>query len=417
MASTHAHDEKSFGSWLFSRQEIVEKTAGLVVLSIELVNLTKEIFQDERIVEDKSLLSHFLNLFFLLFIYYYLGKDFKKKYHVSASNSELAKSLRLNQGIDNEKKICELVFNSNVFFRQLKNFNSFIITTACLYIVLLLKKAFIGYQDYHIIGLSGINGKIYFHLLIEFGSYLGAFYLLRCFYVMYLPTVDENGNDILAERTFIYKGLILVFMVFDFIVVKYNQENGFFISEFVCGIVNSAIFILLISRFGNKILDIPPVILCILYVYAILQTCLPFVTGDIFGERILGSNAESIKQLKEFLIEFSSIVLTLCLIGKVTLVAVFLYAISTGRIFYYFMTLKIIHEEEEKNWKEFAPKIESFSIEPMTFHLIFNQTTDWKYSATVPNLFDKIVGHGETVEDAKKDLFNKIVSSGKYITS
>ena len=66
MTLTPMHEEKTFRAWLFSRQEIVEKTAGLVVLTIELVTLVKEVFQQDKVPEDKSLLSHFLNLFLQL---------------------------------------------------------------------------------------------------------------------------------------------------------------------------------------------------------------------------------------------------------------------------------------------------------------------------------------------------------------
>lgn len=426
MTEIFKHEEKTFGAWLFSKQEWVEKTAGLIVLTIELISLTKEIFQDNEL-KDKSLLSHFLNLFFLIFIYKFLRNDFKKKFHVAASDKEVARALRLNESDNHEKKITELVFNSNTFFAQLKNFNSFIFTTAILYVVLLLKKAFEGHANEIYLTISV---KMYFHLILELFSYIGAFFLIRCFYVMYLPTVDEEGNDRLNEHTKIYKLLLIIFMAFDFFLVKFNHENGYFISEFICGLVNSTVFILLIGRFGNKILDIPPIILVILYIYAILQTCLPFVTGDIFGEKILNNvdslynhihnlgngTAEnmmvqykkSIKELKEFLNEFSSIVLTLCLIGKVTFAAVILYIISTGRIFYYFMTLRIIHEQESENWKVFAPKISSFSIEPETFHIIYNRTDNKNYTATIQNLFHGTSGYGDTKEKAKQDLLNKI---------
>ena len=175
-------------------------------------------------------------------------------------------------------------------------------------------------------------------------------------------------------------------------------------AEFICGIINSVVFILFIARFENKILDIPPVILCILYVYAILQTCLPFVTGGT--ELIPGGH--KVAETGEYLEEFKSIVLTICLVGKVTLSAVLLYVLNTGRIFYYFITLRRLHEEEERNWKSLKPLMEVNSIHSEPFSILYESNLDGSYSASIPTLLKEKVGRGKTEKEARADLLRKL---------
>lgn len=385
--------DSSFKSWLFSRHEIVEKTVGLVVLVVELVTILGEIYPAQRHV-----LTQILNLFFLVFIYFYLKADFAKRFSVDANDPNIARILRFPNSSKREekRKVSELVFNSNTLISQLKNINYFILFTAGLYVLLI--------SQYVVTKLlkSDIDPYHLFHFLEDLFSYVGAFFLLQCFYVMYLRTVDKSGNDILRARTNVYLLVGFFLMVFD-IVITLTNNNGVFISEFVCGLVNAVVFILLIARFENKILDIPPLILCILYTYAILQTCLPFVTGNflVHGfehtaeiERIvsgiennrqlveqlhglipvLNEGTRSAAELKEFLEEFNGIVLTLCLVGKVTLSAVLLYIVNSKRVFYYFMTLRKIHEEEEKHWEEFNTVIDVFPTSPEAFSIVYNDS-------------------------------------------
>lgn len=391
--------DNSFKSWLLSKHNLVEKTAGVVVLAIEIIDLTTKIFP----TLPELVLTKLLNLMFLVFIYFQLRRELAKQYNVKVDDPEVARILRLWRYSNSHKqeKISELIFTSNTSISQLKNINRFVLITAGLYFLFLTQfvvKEIRGVKEddiYHI-----------FHFLFDLVSYAGAFYLLRCFYVMYLVTIEKNGIEVLNKKTNPYIFLGLFLMIIDVcITFGVNGATGSFISEFICGAVNAVVFILLMARFENKILDIPPFILCILYLYAILQTCLPFVTNTNLGFE------------EHFATEFSTIVLKLCLFGKVTLSAVLLYVLNSKRIFYYFMTLRKIHEEEEKHWEEFSDLIEPLPIVPEIFHLTYSTDSDFKlnnpvYTARL-NLFGGIEGKGANPDQAKEDLIKKIRNSEK----
>jgi hypothetical protein len=72
------------------------------------------------------------------------------------------------------------------------------------------------------------------------------------------------------------------------------------------------------------------------------------------------------------------------------------------------MSLRRIHEEEEKNWGKFFPLIETFSVEPEVFSVIYDRNADSTYTAQMPEPFGFVSGSGETPEEAKEELLNKI---------
>lgn len=408
-----AKNDPSFRSWLFSRQEIVEKTVGLFVLIVEVFFLLQEVYT----IEKKLVITDIFNFLFLIFIYAYLRSDFAKRFTIN-NESEAAKILRLLPVSTRKDQLSLLVFRANTFISQLKNINYFLLSTAVLYALLLsflgvssLLKARQLQLEAQNLQLEAQHLELFvkpikygFHLLIDLFSYAGAFFLLRCFYVMYLPTTDKNGNDVLNKKTNIYILVGIALMFLDVCIM--HKWYGLFLSEFICGVINSVIFILLIARFQNKLLDIPPFVICILYIYAILQTCLPFVSGvteDTFGAYITVTD-----DAKKVLDTFGNAVLMICLVGKITLSVVLLYVLNTKRIFYYFLTLRRIHEEEEKNWGKFFPLIKAFSVEPEKFSVIYNQEMNFTYTARMSGLFPDISGNGSTPEEAKEALLSEI---------
>jgi hypothetical protein len=395
-------DDHSFKSWLLSKHALVEKTFGAVVLAAEIIGLVGHILSGV----SKLVLTQILNLSFLIFIYRHLKAEFAKRYSVAPDSPEVASILRFPDASKTKKgEISALVNDSNILISQLENINYFILITAGLYLVLLTESAVQKLQEQgHLLQMNKDFVDYFFHFPIDLLSYAGAFYLLRCFFVMYETTIDKTGKEILRDRTqnYVFAGFIL--MVVDTVLTVTNAKNGIFISEFICGVVNAVILILLVARFENKILDIPPWVLGILYVYAILQTCLPFVSGNFLAKE---------SQFKHFSEEFGSIVLTLCLVGKVTLSAVLLYVLGSRRIFYYFMTLRKIHEEEEEHWGAFRKLITDFREEPEMFSLIYARQDNSLYMATIPNLFPGVEGEGTTTVAAKKDLIMKIERAGK----
>ena len=406
-------DNKSFKSWFFSAHEWVEKTIGVIILVGEIFSLIEELLGGE----ERLFITHWLNLLFLIYIYFVLKNDFKEKFSVDLEPNIVENVFRIKKD-DQESnlKLNKLITESNIFISQFKNITFFIISTASIYVLLLIKNGLIIlchanpvhavlleflHQSHESMKAAKEDIEYIFHFLTDIASYTGAFFLLRCFYVMYLPTIDENGKDILEKRTSIYIIIGIFLMLFDYCIVKNDSDHGVFIAELICGIVNSIVFILFIARFENKILDIPPLILCILYLYSVLQVCLPFVTGD-------SNNISSIFD-PAFAKDFKSIVLTVCLFGKVTLAAVLLYVLKFKRLFYYFMILRIIHKDEETNWELIENKIQSTKNYSESIELKYNYNSDMSYLAFIPEV-PQFQGNGETPEAAKDDLLNQIKS-------
>lgn len=407
--------EVSFNSWLLDKHQRLEQTAGVVVLFIEMLDIV--IHQIFRNAPDIPI-TQLLNLGFLIAVYIKLEKEFGKRYTIDDKDPQkVARILRIwrYSGEHQRERIDKLVRSSNKLVGQLHNINYFILATAVLYFLFLVKKLLVKGEDdpYHI-----------FHFLFDLVSYLGAFYLLRCFYVMYLPTIKRD-RDNLGEQTNFYLWIILGLMVIDFCFTRYVHElsivcsvdpsgkclvthealyTGVFIAEFLCGVINAVVFVLLVARFQNKILDIPPYILFMLYAYAVLQTCLPFVTNT------------GLVISKEFSEGFSSVVFRLVLIGKLALAAMLLYVLDSGRIVYYFMFLKNLHEEEneEKNWENFKDLLDELPRAPEPFEITYKYNPDTNnYTAMIipTSLFGRITGTGRTLDEARKNLRNKIQSA------
>jgi|GEM_PF-3792800 len=405
----------SFNSWLRDKHNLLEKTAGAVVLIIELMEIIGRLFHKTPEIP----LTEILNLVFLLFVYVQLTREFRRRFTLDDPDpKKVAKILRVWRYSDEhrQEKINELVLSSNKLIGQLENIKYFILATSALYALFLLKGFIEGEADKHHV----------FHILFDVVSYCGAFFLLRCFFVMYLPTI-ENGREVLREKTKPYIWFGVGLMVLDVCLTIYVQDppaietgwfasflcgvtsvapdsgRGVFIAEFICGVVNAVVFVLFVARFENKILEIPPYILFLLYSYAVLQTCLPFVTnnGLVFG--------------RDFSEGFSSIVFKLVLVGKVALAAVLFYVLSSGRIFYYFMSLKSINDEEkeERNWENFKKVMIELKRGPDQFEITYAHDKEGRVftAMVVPtSLFGHLTGTGEDADKAREDLLKKIQS-------
>ena len=403
-----ADPDHSFIDWLMSQREWVEKTAGAVVLIVEILALLTEIYHGI----SKSILTQVLNFLFLLFIFFNLRVYFRKEFDVRVDKDEeideLVSILRFQpqRGVslsreqkreEQRKEMVSLARVGNKLISQFKSINYFMLSTAFVYAFLILQSIIVEADKRSTFRVSQPYFQIT-HFFIDFASYAGAFFLLQSFYVMYLRTIDNEGNSKLFENTGRYIFLGVLFLVFDLIATLAIPNIGVFISEFICGVANAIVLILLVARFENKLLDVPPWMLSILYVYAILQTCLPFVTKGITQEMAPG--------LQEFLEEFSSIVLSCCLIGKVALSAVLLYIINSKRLFYYFMFLRKIRNEEEENWNAFKDLVvRRRPIEAVTIE--YKRQND-SYIASLAHPRANHEGKGTTPQEATQELIRNL---------
>jgi len=380
-------DKNSFTPWLLSWRESVEKIAGLVVLAIEGLDFLHSMFYGT----SERVYTYVVNLLFLVFVYTQLRKEFDHQFTLTPNVKEISEILRLRGILDKRTAINDLAHVANKLIGQLRAINNFILAEAVLYFVF-----FIGSLPC----LAAFEKKRHvFHLLVDLVSYVGAFYLLRSFFVMYLPTVVK-GEDVLQRKTNRYLWLGVVLVAFDVCLTYANAAHAIFIGEFICGVINAVVFVLFAARFETKLLDVPPYMLFILYAYAVLQTCLPFVSpeGGLVGDVKL---AEA----------FASIVLRLVLVGKVALVAVLVYVLSSRRIFYYFMTVKNIfrQEEEEKYWPRFSKLIVGVPRASESFAITYHLEDSGKVAATFsPDLFGVGGADGGTPDEAKGNLLKKV---------
>lgn len=97
-------EDFSFNSWLFSKQEILEKTVGLAILFLEIINHIQEIYGLGR--EE---LTTILNLFFLLFIFFILKRDLPHRYSLKENEHALERILRLSRSANIKEKLDELI--------------------------------------------------------------------------------------------------------------------------------------------------------------------------------------------------------------------------------------------------------------------------------------------------------------------
>lgn len=127
--------DNSFKAWFFSKHNLVEKSAGIVVLAVELIDLVTHVFAGL----PELVLTKLLNLMFLVFIYFQLKREIAKRYNVNPDDPEVVRILRLSHysKVHHNAKISDLVFTSNTLISQLRDINRFVLATGTLYFLML----------------------------------------------------------------------------------------------------------------------------------------------------------------------------------------------------------------------------------------------------------------------------------------
>jgi hypothetical protein len=331
--------EQNFFSWFLSGNEKREKLISFFVLFLEIILLTVH-----AIRENSFLICCTVNLIFLLYFLYDFSSHFNEEFLISdidkvADSLPQFKSKRLRK-----PEVMIYAFRANESIKQLKSFKGFLISTIIIYLILIL--------DYLKIFSSASQPDLYSYiisLLINAVSYIGALYILKCFYVLYYPSFNNQFQST-VHKIDTYWFVILVLIVFEAL-IEYPRNNVLdirvaFVFQFLCSTLSSFVLILLFARFENRLLGITPAILAILYIYAIIQTSLPIATGEI--NKMINDNI-----LTDFFKSFKSYLLLFALIGKLFLYNIFVYLYRTKRVFYYFLMIKAVYDAEKSNWKTF----------------------------------------------------------------
>lgn len=341
---------KNFFSWFLSSNQLQEKVISVGVLFLEILLLMNHSTESRSIFILES-----LNLVFLLYFIFDLKNHFKLEFKID----NLKNIKHLDLLIEDEHKLLKIQSRANDSIKQFSQFGGFLISTAFLYLFLIVFKL------ENIIYINATHGsyliefqefiKYFFNFFLHFLSYIGVIYVLKCFYVLYFPTfedednVDSNLNDKTKFYWFIALGILIIELILTFPVGEHYKVFGFYF-EFICGIINSFVLILFFARFESRLLGINPFITLFLYIYAIVQTSLPLVSGNVFDvSSLLNSNHENGIDMT-FLI---TLILSICLFAKIILYNIIVYLYQTKRLFYYFINTKLNYDKQEEYWREF----------------------------------------------------------------
>lgn len=381
----------TFIRWFRGPKDRIEKAFGLIVLFAEVVIFALD-FGDES-AESKLFISQLLNFVFLAFIGYRLRADFDRSYWIDPKDDETIEVLNLPPVADRTEEVSKLNLQANILLQQFRTVIWFFWVTSLLYLWWLIE---FGLKKVY--GLSILPG--YSHLIAVILSYGAALFLLRCFYVLFETTLDDDNKSVLRRNTFYYVFPVFFLIALDFLHLDEAEYRIFF--EFVCGVTNAVVFILFVTRFHNKIMGIPSVVISGIYLYAVLQTCLLIVTPDV----------KTIVQEK-FIHDievFANIILILCLAGKIVLSVVLLYVLDTRRIIYYFMVLRLLHQKEGEYWQKFYNGVTSQDVGIQPLYMVYTLDEKLGYIARFYSIFRGKRGVGRTPAEAKRNLLEKLAS-------
>jgi len=343
---------KNFAEWLKSKNQASEKLISVGVLAVELLLVYFSSTQNFSIM-----ITMVINLIFLVYFIY----EFNNHYKHHFTTRDFTKLTEFNNHPDlNQFKFWKFEERANNSISQFRAFEGFLYSTAILYVVLILLKIE-GYVYSHEGGFPNfqiLQSVIRYgaNLLIHLLSYAGAIFILKCFYVMYFPTFnDTEMQKSLNTVKYFWFGLILIMAVEAIFTLPIKalvpnfQLNSFYF-ELICSVVSAFALMLLFARFESRHLGIHPAVNFILYIYAILQVSLPFITENISNLFFTDNNHIFVNSNYNF---FVTIILIVCLIGKLVFYNIVVYLYQTKRLFYYFIKTAINYEKEDEYWLHF----------------------------------------------------------------
>lgn len=345
----------NFYKWLLSTNQLKEKIVSFAVLFFELLLLMTHNIQKLSIP-----LIQALNLIFLLYFIYDLKNHFKLEFKVKSAENETPLAA-INNG---HHDLIRLQERANRSIKQFRNVGGFLLSTAILYLLLIFsnleKQYYLSFTDGKTFTRLQSLIEFIFNIAIHFLSYAGALYILKCFYVMQFPSFFKT-NDFeskLETNTSFFWFFIGGFLIAELFLtfpmgLGINYKLATFYFEFFCGIVNAIVMMMLFARFESRLLGINPFIILLLYVYAILQTSLPLITENNLllpysQNNNTGHNTENSNSA--FLV---TLILSICLLGKIIFYNIIVYLYQTKRLFYYFLITKLNFDKEDTNWGNF----------------------------------------------------------------
>lgn len=343
---------KNFTEWLKSRNQASEKLISIGVLAVELLLVYFSSTQNFSI-----LITLVVNLTFLI----YFISEFNNHYKSDFATKDFNTLSEFNNNVDlNQFKFWKYEQRANKSIVQFRAFKGFLYSTALIYVILIFIKfeAYIFKPENTDPGISSLHIFLEYstNLLIHFISYVGAIYILRCFYVMYFPTFSdqeiEKNNKTVKRFWFGFSLIAAIESIFTLPIhpIVHNFPLNTFYFELLCSVVNAIALMLLFARFESRLLGIHPAVTFILYIYAIFQVSLPFVTKNISNLFFLNKDQVPINPGYEF---FVTIILIVCLVGKLVFFNIVVYLYQTKRLFYYFVKTAINFEKEDEYWLEF----------------------------------------------------------------
>jgi hypothetical protein len=348
-------NRKNFLEWLGSKSEAGEKTLSVLVLLIELLLVYFSSTENLSI-----LITLVINFLFLCYFIFKFNRHYRRPF--DTKNFDKLKEFALVQNM-NEIKFWKYEKRANKSVVQFRTFENFLYATAALYFVLIFGKI------HHVFFTQMLDSdnfsqdwiKYWMNLIVHFFSYVGAVYIIRCFYIMYFPTFrDKDIHKKLRIVEHFWFGIFLILSIESIMTLPIEKITphfplSSFYFEFICSVANAVAMMLLFARFESKILGIHPAVTLILYVYAIMQVALPFVTDNIlnlFFESKIELNHRPNYEA------FTTVILVICLIGKLVFFNIVVYLYKTKRLFYYFIKTAVSNETEEEYWEQFAENTE-----------------------------------------------------------
>ncbi|MDB5282846.1 MAG: hypothetical protein JWO06_1921 [Bacteroidota bacterium] len=398
----------------------------LLAIAIPLVIVTKP---------DQTWFLDILNIMFLAFII--LTLKFREQFTLSPDDPVIRKMLHVENWKQEDSKLAveEAAENGNQAIRQFSSIKQFWIGSLLLY-VLMLVRSLITSRDLrnwlkghpHYWDISYLFYSTYRESIDKFGndvfqigsvllSNLAVYGLILGFYVLYYPSTGFNNKAHKENTSWCLVGIVVFSILHGLILLQYLKigTDGAFLFEktamditlmaqFFSGLINTVAMAFFIARFASPLLRIPAIVQAILFLYTILQTGLMIVLMD-------GSNKDFIFLHDLWLPWAQKGILLFCLFGKIVLYLVVLYLYTTGKLFFYFVSMRAFKRTSDLEWSEIIENIGNFSFDERKLYMQYYsiQVDGDNHQRAYLEDYPEIEAEGNSITQIETELKNKIL--------